>query len=791
MKNLLRNFWLTLTRFKTASILNILGLTVALTVFMIIMTQTYWELTYNKNIKQHERIYRLTLNSDEVFSKIFLNRPLGEAIGTSSPDIETYTAFEPWTGEEKLEIKTLDNQGNIKEGKAPCLLVSSSITELLSLECLSGDFKRFKEPKTIIIAQSVANILFPDGEPVGNSIIIPDYQDTLQVVAVYRDFPTNCTFKNGIFLNIGDHSIDNMTRWNCFYFYKLSSPSAKEKVEKQADLALKELYKDDEEDMPEEENLVSLEPFSEFYYSELQQGYLGNIALTSLLTCIAIVIILIAVINYINFFMALVPIRIRSVNINKVFGTPTSVLRLNIISEAVGLLLLSFGLALLLMQYLSETSISDFIHNSLKLEDNLFMVSLTGILTVVTGFLVGLFPAFFITKFNPVMVMKGSFGRSKQGQRFRSILVVFQFTISIVLIIAASFVYLQNHYMLKQDYGFNRDHLLTVQAGSKIASQSQTFLSELKRNPAIEGIAYSYNYGMLGIGNMWARDYEGESIKFYCAFVAWDYPQFMGFKLKEGRFFNEEDASRIGGSYIFNETAAKKFGVKVGDFLFGHTEEGDAKIVGIVKDFNFHSLQEEIKPIALYEFGKEDWAIPSLANIRLSPGADFKQTADYVAACMKELNPEIEVDKISITTFDESIESLYSKEQNLTKIISLFSFVAIIISLMGVFGIVVFENQHRRKEIALRKVHGATAKLILGMFNRKFIIILLISFVIAAPIAYFAVVKWLSGFAYRTPLHWWVFAGGFLVVAFITLLTVTLQTFHTASENPIRAIKSD
>jgi putative ABC transport system permease protein len=289
----------------------------------------------------------------------------------------------------------------------------------------------------------------------------------------------------------------------------------------------------------------------------------------------------------------------------------------------------------------------------------------------------------------------------------------------------------------------------------------------------------------------WGQNVNGEYINYPCLPVSWNYPEFMGLELVEGRFFIEDDASKTGGSFIFNEAAAKKFGVKVGDFMGGHSDTEQAEIVGIVKDFNFASLQDNIKPLALYEFGSTGWRVPSLAYIRLNTTADFKQTADFITSCMVELNPNMEADKIKITPFDEHIESLYASEIKITKIISLFSLVTILISLMGVFGIVVFENQHRRKEIALRKIHGSTTALILGMFNRKFIIILAISAVIAIPIAYFGITKWLSGFAYKIPIYWWVFAGGFLVVAFITLLTVTLQTFHVANENPINSIKSE
>jgi putative ABC transport system permease protein len=760
---------------------------------MVIMSQSYWELTFNKKIKQHERIFRLySVENDGELCGI-TSRPHGETVGKSSPSVEVYACV---SASGNGLVKTLETNEQANEAKTYLTKASPSITDLLSLECLEGDFQRLKEPNTAIISQTLANILFSGSSPI-ESITFSDNWVTynLNIVAVYKDLPENCTFKNGIFSNIGDDLLTNKSVRSFRYFYKLNDKNAKQDVEMLAGRINKELNAPDEDDEDEEdeETCYFLEPFSNLYYSELVNYFsdeTGNKTLTNLLTSIAIIILLIAIINYINFFMALVPLRIRNININKVFGTPTSALRWNIIGETVGILLLAFGLALLMVEALSDTSINDLIVTSLKIENNLFVVTMIGILLIIIGVVVGLFPAFYITKFNPAFVLKGSFGRSKKGQIFRNTLIVFQFTISITLIISASFIYLQNRFMQKYDYGFNRDCLITVRVSNKMASEPQTFLSELRKNPAIEDVGYAA-FSIVGIGQSWGRSYNGEQITFTNFAVAWNFPEFMGLTLKEGRFFMEDDDSKIGGTIIFNETAAKQYNIKVGDFLFTHTEKELTEIVGIVKDFNFSSLQKKIEPLALFQFGKNKWYQNAVAHIRLSPDADFKQSCEFIASTIQKLDPTLEPEKIVITPFDESIENLYTKEMNLTKIISLFSIVAIIISLMGVFGIVVFENQHRRKEIALRKIHGSTVALILGMFNRKFIIILFISAAIAIPLAYVGITKWLSGFAYRTPMHWWVFLLGFIVVAFITLLTVTLQTFHSANENPVKALKRE
>jgi putative ABC transport system permease protein len=763
----------------------------AFTVFIIIMTQSYWELSYNKKVNNYKQIYRLISHFDEK-SSLNISRPHGDAIGNSSSAIKSFTPVMVVNGNQLIQTQKIERQ--VKETFTFVTRTLPAITEVLSLECLFGDFKQFEEPKTAIISKSVSGILFPDNDPIGKIIIIPDWKDTLQVVAVYKDLPKNCSFNNGIFKNLGNQCVNDWSEWSFIYYYRLNSQNAKLDVEKQANKLIKEIAKESGQELIEEKEYVSLEPFSDLYYSKAENGYqeypTGNRATTNLLTTIAIVIFFIAIINYINFFMALVPIRIRSVNINKVFGVPTSALRLNFIGESIGLLLLSFILSLLLVLYLSGTFIGDLIDAPLKIKENLLVVTMTGIFIIITGILAGLFPALYITKYGPAFVLKGAFGRSKQGQIFRSILIIFQFTTSIALIIGVWFVYLQSIYMQKYDYGFNRDHLAIAWVGNKIASQPHTFASELRKNPNILEVAFA-NDLIIDINMKWGKYVNGELIMFSCMPVSWNFPELMDFKLKVGRFFNEDDATKAGGTFIFNEAAIKKLGINVGDYMNGHSDEESAEIIGVVKDFNFTSLQKEIEPFALYEFGCYGWQNPSIAYIRLRSTDDFKQTSNFIATVIQMLDPDFEIDYIQVVPFERAIKYLYTKELNLTKLISLFSIVTIIISLMGVFGIVVFENQHRKKEIALRKIHGATTELILGMFNRKFIIILLISFVIAAPVAYFSVTKWLSGFAYRAPVYWWVFVGSFLIVASITLLTVSLQTFRAANENPINSLKTE
>ncbi len=769
-----------------ASLLNILGLSIAISVFIIIMTQLNWEYGYNKSIKDSENIYRGVVKWGGRLS-INMSRPMGEHIAKEIPQIESYAVIWDWNN---ARYRRADQGEAAKEVTESYTRVNPEFFDLTALNIIEGNNTDFAAKNTAVISRSFAQKMWGDSSPVGE-ILYNDWNDTLRVVAVYEDIPSNVTFKNSVYINIADYCLNNNSEWGFRYYYKLGSDASIEEVTKKARILLYDRFFSGGDQSKYDEEFFSFEPIEDIYFSHTPSpNDQGNKTLSLVLLAVAILIILVAVINYINFFMALVPVRIRAVNINKVFGTPTSALRANFIGEAAGMMILSFGVALFIVETAASSFVAEFAEASFKFGDNIFVDSITFTLMVSIGVVAGLFPALYITKFTPAMVLKGSFGRSRQGQRMRSVLTAFQFVVSIVLIIVSLFITLQNRYMQSADYGFNRDRLISVNVGSQIASKPAAFLSELRKNPSIVDVAYG-DGSILNVGMGWGRTLNGESVNFQCFPVSWNFPQFMGIEMVEGRSFIEEDASKIGGTIIFNETAAKRFGFKIGDFIQGHSNKEQAEVVGIAKDFNFTSLANEITPMALYEFGSEGWRVPSNAYVRITPTADLREVSDYISTVMTSLNENIKPEHVKVRAFNQTVENLYVKEQRISEIITLFSIVAILISLVGVFGLVVFETQYRKKEIALRKIHGSTVEQVLTMFNRKFIRIVAISFVIAVPLAWYSVSSWLGGFAFRVSIYWWVFAVALLLVLLITLLTVTIQTYRAATENPINSLKSE
>ncbi|MCC8062431.1 MAG: FtsX-like permease family protein, partial [Rikenellaceae bacterium] len=408
--------------------------------------------------------------------------------------------------------------------------------------------------------------------------------------------------------------------------------------------------------------------------------------------------------------------------------------------------------------------------------------------SIAVGLLAGLYPAFYTTSFAPALVLKGSFGMSPKGRKLRTALIGFQFVVSLGLIVAAVFLQLQNRFMWKMDTGINRENIAIVVLNRELAKEEIKIplVSELKSDANIEDVAFAMSsMGTSDFFMSWGRNTrEGQHIDFECFPVSWNFVRVMGLKVVEGRDFIEEDQTRD-GVFIFNQTAMNRFGMTLDDQVEGHN--GDmVPIAGVMKDFNYASLRNNIGPMCLYEFGKNTWGDLSVAFIKIK-GNPFA-AADHIKKTLARFDPLYPVD---LTFYDTAFDNLYRKERKTTSLITVFSLLAVIISLVGVFGLVVFETQYRRKEIGVRKVLGATVAEILGMFNKSFVRLVLVCFVVAAPLAWYGVTKWLETFAYRTPVYWWVFALSLLVVLLITLITVTVQSWRAATANPVSALKTE
>ncbi len=789
-----------------SGVLNILGMTVAFAALYIILVQVHHDLTYNKEVKDADRIYCVSLPDwyEQGKYMVWLCRPPFEQIISTASEIEA-----GGTG----YLSGAQTEVIVGDGKNPTLsdpIVSIRLSsmnrgtlDVFGFELAEGSWDNYVGVWDYAFSESAARKY---GVGVGGHIMIRDWRSgtyhDANVVAIYKDMPMNSDLS--VFeaiCPIGDVSMGSWSEWSYPYYFKAVEGVSKDDLEAAVRKAMKDALGAGYSDADVEELAESMErwgvhliPLTEMYFDRTianPNGAVGNKSTTYTLLSVALLVIIIAFINFVNFFFALVPVRMHSVNTRKVLGASRASLILDCVWEAVSLIAVSLALAAALVLLFRSSSAARLITCSTAFGANVSVGIFTIVLGLALAVVASLYPAFYITSFSPAFALKGSFVSSSKGRVFRYLLVGLQFLISISLIICAMFVGLQRKFMLSHDMGFDREELITANVNRTVAKSAETIRSKLLEEPQVKDITWADGDLVQPSRMGWGRLYKGEQISFQCYPVAWNFLQFMGIPVEEGRDFTQSDEQCENGVFIFNETAKSKFGFSLNEKVPGHMDDGDAEVVGFCRDFNFTSLKNEVSPLALYIFGKHPWRPLTTLLVRTEKNADIPAIMKKIAAMVSEIDPSVSPDAVDVQLFDKKLQGQYETEANFSRLITLFTLLAIVISLMGVFGLVMFETEHRRKEIGVRRVNGATVGEILKMFNLEFARIVLVCFALATPLTWWIVNRYLSGFAYRVPIYVWVFALALVAVLLITALVVTARCYRAATENPSISLKKE
>lgn len=811
MKIAFRNFLTTLRRYKISSLLNVIGLTLAFTAFYVIMTQVWWELGYNRSLHEADRIY-LVENEDWYEPgkwSSWLNRPVPERVIASTAGVEVGGCM--WGGFGSGTCWT-SNEPSFGYNKfsASCGSVSLPFLDVFAFRSVEGDVHDIGKPKSVIVSREAAERMRVG---VGSLIWVdtdePQPDGAMEVVAVFEDFPDNSLLGEcEVVKNLGETNLYTTSEWSFNYFVKFRPGADPDEFarqwtnvnqEMQREAAEKRAAAGDAADDDDESGIygVRLSPVSDLYFESDSQAPCrqGSVVTTYTLLGIAVLVIVLAFINFVNFFFALVPVRIRTVNTFKVFGAPASSLRFNFVFEAFGLVLIALLAAWYVSFALQGTEFASYISASLALSQNLEVVGLVAVVAFVMALAASLYPAWYITSFAPALVVKGSFGGTRSGRRLRTLLLGVQFFISIGLIIATSFIRLQHDYMMHYDMGFDKENLLAVRLSERGAVSYDALRQKLLSDPQVKDVTGATSR-LVSVGRMgWGREFKGRQVAFQSYVVQPDFLRVMGIPITDGRDFLESDFDKELGTMIFNEAARREFEMQVGDRINGFVSP-DEQIVGFCADFNFKPLQYGVSPFCFYLLPKKIqqenyWHLPHVVYVRMTPGADIAAVTAHIRRCIAEVDPRTEPGDIVVRVFDEELGLEYDNERKLTAIVGLFALLAVVIALMGVFGLVLFETQHRRREIAVRRVMGASRGEILAMFNRRYVMLVAVCFVLAVPVSIWAVRHWLAGFAYSVPLYWWVFALALAGVLAVTALTVTVRSWRAVNENPAESVKSE
>lgn len=785
MKTLIRNFLSVLRRFKMATVLNIIGLSVAFAAFTVILIQVQYERNFDQSHPTAERVFRVNLQVPGTFS-VILPRAFVERVITSSPHIEAGTLVNPYIGKIYYTVTIDGEKHGFRESTITC---HADIVKVFDFPIIEGNPDCLNEPDKIIIPESLARKLFGSVSVVGQLFhaeedIWSKERSDLTIGAVYRDFPGNSQLTNAIYTTIHPDSFkDNFMASNFICYLLLDDPSSAQLV---AD-NFNQTFDFNLIDHPEES--IALLPLTDIYYAGNQDARLfrtGNAEVTKLLFLIAILIIVIAIINYTNFSTSLTPMRIKSINTQKVLGSSETSLRNALIGESVIASLVGWIISLFILYTLDRTKLLPFVEADLGLMGNLPILFLTGGLAVVCGFVAGFYPSRYIVSFPPALVLKGSFGLSPSGRKLRTVLIGVQFIVSIVLIVSAGLVRMQNDYMRNFSLGFDKDQIMLVDLTTEIYQKHhETYANQLKEYPGIEDVAFAMERVASQDGySTNTINFKEQPLQFYMIICSSNFLDVMGIPVEDGRDFTSVDQQQANGmSYIFNQAARIEGNMEIGD---GLDKDGYGRVIGFAGNTKFTSLRNSSDNIAFVV-----WKHPypmAKSYIRVKRGTNMESAIKHVRNTLTRIDPSFPAE---VEFYDTIFNQLYQKEINLRSLITLFSILAIILSLVGVFGLVVFDTQYRRKEIAIRKVHGSTIAQILELLNRQYVYIVIICFIVAAPIAWYTIRMWLENFAYKTPIHWWIYAFSLCLVLLITVATVTFQSWRAASANPVDSIKTE
>lgn len=799
-----------LLKHKFYSFLNILGLSIGLTCFMLITLFIRHELTYDTFHEDSDNIYRVnfraTLNGDD-HKSAQSGAPMAAALLNDIPEVKETTRIND-TG--NWFVKRKNTVNSFKEEST--LMADSNFFSFFTVPLIRGQAETaLNRPNTLALDETTARKIFGNDNPIGETLVLDNKFD-YEVTAVYQDLPANSHFRHNILLSMSSFDwVQNNQNWlstNFNTYLKLQEGASIESVESKLPAMIntyiapliEQFLGMNMQEFAAEGNEVgfSFFPLQDIHlYShmddELQSG--GDIKYIYIFSAVALFILLLACINFMNLSTARSANRAKEVGIRKVMGVYRSQLITQFLAEAIIVTLLSSVFAYLItfiaLPYFNELAAVDLAYRQLLESGYLLFI---GAIVLMVGLLAGSYPAFYLSLFKPVQVLKGSIKTGMKSGPIRSTLVVFQFSISIIMIIGTAVVFDQLSFIQNKKLGYEKEQILMVNDTWILRDKLKSFKTEASANTNIlqttissftptggnlNGDLYFKNPSAAADGGLVVRE----------ATVDDNFMSTLGLELAEGRFFSKEfpsDSTAI----VINETAVRKFGLDnpVGSKLYTYEGSNDQpevapyRIVGVVKDFHFQSLKNDISPL-IFHYGESN----GFALFKIQMANADETIAHLENTWTKFVNGQ----PFEYQFMNEKFNELYRQEQRIGEIFTVFAALAILIACLGLFGLAAFTAEQKTKEIGIRKTLGASIPNIVNMLSKNFIKLVIISFAISVPIAYLGMNFWLEDFAYRTSLRPTTFIISGLLAIGIAWLTIGLQSWKAARNNPATSLRSE
>jgi putative ABC transport system permease protein len=792
IKNYLKIAWRNLIKNKVSSLINIGGLAVGMAVVMLIGLWIYDEISFDQNFPGYNCIAQViqnVTNNGEVQTWRQVPYPLAAELRKSYGSDFKYVVMSTNAGDHILAYndKKLTKSGTFSEPLAP---------EMFSLKMLEGTRGALNDPSSVLISESTAKAYFGNTNPMAKVLKIDNQMD-VKVAGVYADLPKNSTFSDMAFIAPWElfattNQVDKMTepwRPNFVELYVQLADNADMSLVslKIRDVKLHHLSAQ----LAKKKPALFLQPMSKWHlYDEFKDGINtgGRIQYVWLFGIIGMFVLLLACINFMNLSTARSEKRALEVGIRKAIGSLRSQLIYQFFSESLLCVLFAFALSILLVQ-LSLPFFNEVADKQMFIpwSNPLFWIMSVGF-SLITGLITGSYPAFYLSSFKPIKVLKGSFRVGRLAAIPRKVLVVLQFSVSVTLIIGTIVVFRQIQFAKNRPVGYSRDGLVYVPTvTADIHKNFEAVKADLVKTGAIVSIAEAGSSPTGNASSTSAVEWEGKdpnlSVDFPQNAISYDYGKTIGWQFKDGRDFSMaflSDSSAV----IMNETAVHFMGLKTPVGATIKYYGNPFKVIGVTKDMIAESPYEQVRP-TIYFLSKD---ANNVVLLKINPKVSAGEALQKIGSIFKTYNP---AQPFEYQFVDQEYAKKFGNEERIGKLASFFASLAIFISCLGLFGMASFMAEQRVKEIGVRKVLGASVLNLWGLLSKDFVLLVIISLLIATPAAYYFMHNWLQQYPYRSEMAWWIFASSGAGALVITLLTVSYQSIKAALANPVRSLRSE
>lgn len=805
IRNYIKTAFRSLVKNRAFTAINVFGLALGLAACLLIVLYVFDELSFDRYNTKSDRIYRvnedLKLGNNNVLYAVCMP-PLAQTLKSDFPEVEDAARLKAAGG---FHVKN-ENENILEYGT---VFADPAIFNVFTLPMIYGNpVTALKDPNSVVLTETAAKKYFNSTDIVGKTLKI-DNNQLLNITGIIKDIPKQSHFNFDFFISMSTWADSKSTQWlrSDYNTYILFKKGADVKAFESKLPAFLKKYSEGEMksqlhlDMAAFEKggsyfRLNLTPLTDIHLHSNRSGELGHngtVQYVYIFSAVALFILLIACINFMNLSTARSSNRAREVGVRKVLGSPRKYLIAQFLTESILVTLAAAVIAVIAAAFLlpvfNQLSGKELVLDAQVLK---WLAPSLVVIIVVVGGLAGSYPAFFLSAFQPINVLSGKISAGFKGGMLRSVLVVFQFCISIFLIVGTIVIYNQLNYIQTKNLGYNRNQVLIINRAFELGSHTKTFKDEIKQLP---GVANATLTGFLPTSQS-----RNESI-FYKDATAdtrqsifpqtWnvdeDYISTLGMKMAAGRTFSSKMSTDSTG-LVINETAAKflDFADPINKTLYRNTD-GNANhikpyhIIGVVKDFHFNSLRENISPV-IFTLGDDGGAL----SVRVSTS-----NMPALIAQIKNKWEGLTQSHFEYSFMDQDFDAAYRSEQRTGTIFMIFTVLAIVIACLGLFGLAAYAAEQRTKEIGIRKILGASITTIARMLSFDFIKLVFIAIVIACPVSWFVMQKWLQGFAYRESIHWWYLAAAGFAAIIIAFVTISFQSVKAAFENPVKSLRNE